>query len=501
MANSLKTLIIEDNSNDVILLVRELRTGGYEPIYEVAEHAQAMLAALQRQSWDAVLCDFTLPRFDGFEALKILRQSGQDLPFIVVSGHIGEDTAVDIMRAGASDVIMKSNLKRLIPAIARELQEAANRRKRREAEAALRWSNAKFELLSDTANLLLFDKTPETIQTICKKVMSYLNCDVFFNYLVDADRKRLRLNACAGLSPEAAKCVEWLDFGEEVCGCVAREACPLIVEDVQHRVEDNHTAVIRSLGIQAYACHPILSGQGIIIGTLSFGSRQKDRFNSGELDVMKVVTSQVAIALDRLHYEEQLESYAKRITQVQEEERKRVARELHDDTAQSLAILSLELDALISNGEGCSARSLERLQAIKANTDRTMQDIRRYSHELHSSLLDHLGLTAALEQLVQENNERDGLLAELDIQGKERKLPEEVELALFRITQQALRNIWQHAQATEAQVTLRYLPDKVELAVSDNGKGFNPEAAGEAAVKRGSLGLVQYEGTRPPYWR
>jgi len=167
-----------------------------------------------------------------------------------------------------------------------------------------------------------------------------------------------------------------------------------------------------------------------------------------------------------------------------------VARELHDDAAQSMAILSLELDSLISGNKMCSEESLERLKVIKANTDLTMQNIRRYSHELHSSLLDHLGLTAALDQLVEENNERDGLSVELEIQGQERKLSEDIELALFRIAQQALRNIWQHAQATKARVTLRYLPDKIILTIIDNGKGFKPDVESEAAIKRGSLGLV-----------
>jgi len=489
MEMTLKVLIIEDNPDDVLLLVHELRKGGYNPDYKVVENGPSMSEALQEQSWDIILCDFVLPVFGGLEALRVLQQSGLDLPFIIVSGHIGEDTAVDIMKAGVHDVIQKSNLKRLVPAITRELEDAANRRERRKMEESLEWSNAKFQLLSDTANLLLSNKARGTIQAICEKVMVFLDCDIFFNYLMDTEGKRLFLNAFAGISPEIAREIEWLDFAETVCSCADRGACPLVAADIQNQPEDEYIARSRKLGMQAYSCHPILSA-GAKIGALAFGSRRKTSFTDEDLEVIRAITSQVAIALDRIRYEEQLETYAKRITRVQEEERKRIARELHDEAAQSMSILSLELDALISRGEMCSEKSLERLQAIKENTDRTMQNIRRYSHELHSSILDHLGLNAALEQLVEETNERDGLVAELEIQGEERKLGQDIELALFRITQQALRNIWQHAGATEVRVTLRYLEDKLKLTVADNGKGFDTEKESRAAVERGSLGLV-----------
>ena len=147
MATPLRVLIIEDSEDDALLVLRELRKGGYEPQFERVETAEAMMEAIAVRSWDIALSDYVLPRFSGMEALKIWRQSGFDAPFIVVSGKIGEDTAVEAMRAGANDYFIKGNISRLVPAIQRELKEAELRRKKREAEEALLTSELRYRRL------------------------------------------------------------------------------------------------------------------------------------------------------------------------------------------------------------------------------------------------------------------------------------------------------------------------------------------------------------------
>jgi signal transduction histidine kinase len=137
---ALRALIADDSENDVLLLLRVLRKAGYEPVYERVCTALAMKAALQRQAWDIVISDYEMPNFGGFEALQLLKESGHDLPFILVSAVISEETAVAAMKAGAHDYIMKRNLARLAPAIERELREAQTRVARKDAEAALRQS-------------------------------------------------------------------------------------------------------------------------------------------------------------------------------------------------------------------------------------------------------------------------------------------------------------------------------------------------------------------------
>ncbi|MCX6905839.1 MAG: response regulator [Verrucomicrobia bacterium] len=131
----LQLLLVEDSADDTDFILRALGRGGYDPACTRVETADAMAGALKDQPWDLVISDYALPHFSGPEALRLLRASGRDLPFIVVSGAIGEETAAAIMKAGAHDYVMKSNLARLAPAVERELREAVGRLERRRLAA------------------------------------------------------------------------------------------------------------------------------------------------------------------------------------------------------------------------------------------------------------------------------------------------------------------------------------------------------------------------------
>ena len=133
----LRVLIAEDSEDDALLLVRTLRQAGYDVAFQRVDSGSALRAALSHSPWDIVLSDFSMPGFTGLDALKTVRSVDKDLPFIFVSGSMGEDTAVAAMRAGAQDYVMKGNLQRLPPAIARELQDAAVRRERTTTEGRL----------------------------------------------------------------------------------------------------------------------------------------------------------------------------------------------------------------------------------------------------------------------------------------------------------------------------------------------------------------------------
>ncbi|TAK09345.1 MAG: response regulator [Candidatus Manganitrophaceae bacterium] len=138
MDRPLRILIIEDSEEDAELLLLALRRAGYELLYERVETPAAMEAALAKQAWDVIVSDYTMPNFSGPAALRQLKESGRDLPFIIVSGNIGEETAVETMRLGAHDYILKGNLTRLAPAIERELREAQIRCRRKQAEEETR---------------------------------------------------------------------------------------------------------------------------------------------------------------------------------------------------------------------------------------------------------------------------------------------------------------------------------------------------------------------------
>jgi signal transduction histidine kinase len=144
MGEPLRALLIEDQENDALLIERELRRGGFDLSVERVETSDAFRAALAGSSWDIVISDYSLPAFDAPAALRVLAESRLDLPFLIVSGTVGEDVAVAAMRLGAHDYIMKNNLTRLTPAVSREVREARGRHARRQAEEALRQAEEQF---------------------------------------------------------------------------------------------------------------------------------------------------------------------------------------------------------------------------------------------------------------------------------------------------------------------------------------------------------------------
>jgi PAS domain S-box-containing protein len=156
MSIPLRVLIIEDSEDDALLILHQLRRGGYDPMYSRVDTAEALSEVLDEQKWDIVIADYAMPNFSASGALTLLKQKGHDLPFIVVSGAIGEETAVALMKEGAHDFLSKTHLARLVPAIERELGDAQVRRERMVAEAALRESEEKFRSI--------FEKSPIGIE-------------------------------------------------------------------------------------------------------------------------------------------------------------------------------------------------------------------------------------------------------------------------------------------------------------------------------------------------
>jgi diguanylate cyclase (GGDEF)-like protein len=157
MTISIRILLVEDSEDDAVLLLRELKRGGYDPEYRRVETEMEMVQEIQHQDWDLVITDHNMPNFNSSSALDVVKKSGRDIPIIIVSGSIGEDIAVEAMKSGAHDYIMKDNLTRLVPAIKRELSEAENRHAHREAEATIRHM-AFHDSLTDLVNRREFER-------------------------------------------------------------------------------------------------------------------------------------------------------------------------------------------------------------------------------------------------------------------------------------------------------------------------------------------------------
>lgn len=161
MRVQLRVLIVDDSEADAKLLLRELQRGGFEPAFERVDTYEAMKTALAKRTWDIIVADYAMPVFNGLEALGLMKGMGLDLPFFLVSGQISEDMAVAAMKAGAHDYVIKGNLARLIPAVERELREAAMRRERRDADEALRKAHAELRDAHAELEIRVQERTAE----------------------------------------------------------------------------------------------------------------------------------------------------------------------------------------------------------------------------------------------------------------------------------------------------------------------------------------------------
>jgi PAS domain S-box-containing protein len=340
---------------------------------------------------------------------------------------------------------------------------------RKRAEQALRWHARRSELLSETAARLLESEDPQRLaEDLCRKVMAFLECDVFFNFLVGGS-DRLHLNACDGIPETEAQRIEWLDYGAAVCGCVARDGEPILVEDIQTS-SDRRVELVRSYGIQAYCCHPLLS-RGRVIGTLSFGSRKRSKFSAHEIVVMKEVSHLVAIAMGRIQTEKTLREADRR----KDEFLATLAHELRNPLApirNGLSILEFGVDAATAERvHGLMARQVGHLVRLvddlleSSRISRGRIELRKEWVNLADSVSDAL---AATQSLVDALNHR--LKISLPPE------PLQLEADPTRLTQILTNLIKNAAKFTRPggniQVSARRQGDEVFISVRDDGVGI-----------------------------
>jgi two-component system sensor histidine kinase DegS len=276
--------------------------------------------------------------------------------------------------------------------------------------------------------------------------------------------------------------------GEGLSGRVITSGSPAVIDDYPSfpaRIE----AFVAS-GVKSVLAVPIATA-GRVFGALAVVALTDKRdFSDRDVTVLAAVARQAAVAIENARLYEAMRSYARQVLTAQEEERKRMARELHDDTAQNLVALSRQLDALLGDSIEEPGRVRLRLQELRQLTAQISQEVRHFSQDLRPSTLDDLGLLPTLEGLTTRLSTQDHIEAELEVVGEPRRLSPETELVLFRIAQEALTNVRKHSRATRVLITVEFGDGAVRITVSDNGQGFKvPERPGNL-VATGKLGLT-----------
>ncbi|HEY9660249.1 MAG TPA: PAS domain S-box protein [Allocoleopsis sp.] len=246
---------------------------------------------------------------------------------------------------------------------------------RKEAEVRLRNRNLRLKLLYETTrDLLSSDQPLDLIDTLFQKLKNTLDLDLYFNYLVDADRQQMYLTSYCGITPAQAADIEWLDFGQALCGSSAAQRCQIVRSNLQES-DDPRSALVRSLGIKAYAAQPLIA-HGHLFGTLSFGSRSRTQFTPAETELMQALCDQMAIAMERAQLTTSLQ---------QQTEQLRQANHIKDEF---LAVLSHELRSPLNPILGW-AKLLRTRQFDTATTQQALETIERNAH-LQTQLIDDL---------------------------------------------------------------------------------------------------------------
>lgn len=305
MDEPLRVLVIEDAEDDCALLLRELKQGGYAPSHRRVDTPEALTAALESQSWDVILGDYTMPRFTGTHALAMVRGGGLDIPFIFVSGTIGEDTAVAAMKAGAQDYIMKGNLKRLVPAVEREVREARQRRESGRAERELRLLESMTQDASESSDMhaalaVTLGKVCETAGWTLAQAWvpgaggSVLECSPAW-YGREAGLEDFRTaNLRCTFAP-----------GEALPGRVWASREPLWVHDVSPDDDLQRASLAREAGLKSGMAIPVLAGDEVV-AVIEFFMREPGDADKRLLELVSSVAAQLGSVIQRKRAEEQL---------------------------------------------------------------------------------------------------------------------------------------------------------------------------------------------------
>jgi signal transduction histidine kinase/DNA-binding response OmpR family regulator len=304
MGEQLRVLLVEDSADDAALIVRALRKGGYEPYWVRVDTVEAMRESLALQEWDVILSDYALPGFNGMAALRLVREQGLDLPFILVSGAVGEETAVEIMQAGACDYVMKDKLVRLAPAVIRGLREAANRKAREQADRAI---DALVRGMVGATGAECFDRI---IEGLC----AWLDADYgLIGVLADGEVRTLSFYR-QGAKQENFS----YPLAGTPCEAVVREVFKSYPRDLRRLFPKNKD--LEEMEVESCVGVSLRDGQQKVLGVLNIFSTREMLPTARLQEIMEIVAVKAATEIERLREEEERRALEAQLRQAQKME-------------------------------------------------------------------------------------------------------------------------------------------------------------------------------------
>ena len=444
MRDALRVLLVEDSPDDAELVLQELIRAGLQPDLRRVDSAAGIIEALAHQSWDIAISDYNLPGFSGGEALELVRQHSSYIPFIVVSGRIGEEEAVAMMKAGADDYVMKDRLIRLVPAMERSLREGYNRLQARMAQLALRESEAQFKAIVSNMPGMVFQLE---FKEDGRPAFTYVSdgCQPLLGFSAE----QLRRSAAAFLDRIQP---------EDLSSCMASMQAAR-----RRRTDWNWEGRIR-----------LAATNEVKWVDLRSRSRLHDDASACWDGFVFNITQNKMADLEIRRSRSELARLSAHVEIVKEYERARIAREIHDDLGGTLTAIKIMLLRVAQGLAPDATQALQRLHATESLVDSAMDVARRIASELRPGILD-LGIVAAIEWQAAEFSKRMDMDCQLTCATKEIPLDNRISIAVFRTFQEALTNIAKHAGATRVEVELEADADSVQLQVHDNGRGIASE--------------------------
>jgi signal transduction histidine kinase len=312
-------------------------------------------------------------------------------------------------------------------------------------------------------------------------VLSLMNGTVGGIMLLDEPSQTLVYRVYHGLSDKYAEEVH-LKLGEGIAGKVAQTGRAVLLEDISSEPNAAWIDLVRLEGLKAFISVP-LRAKDDVLGVMNVASHTPHRFTKEDMHLLHSIGDQLGTAIEQARLNERLRKARERLRKLarqnlvaEEEERRRIARELHDDTSQSLSGIALQLEALMemsAKSGNQDAKFVDGLKKVQSLTVQVHKEVSRLISNLHPAVLDTLGLVAAVRQHANSRLQPLNINVTVEVKGTEKRFPPDVEAALFRVVQGSIGNIAEHSKAKNASIVLTYQPEEFSLSISDDGQGFD----------------------------